>query len=95
MWIPRRTAYKKLFPLCLDVSVGGHVSSGENYDEAFARELNEELNIGIEDVVWKENGYFKPHDHNVSSFMKVYEISTDETPMYNPNDFIGAFWIKP
>ncbi|MGB8468325.1 MAG: hypothetical protein WCE21_04930 [Candidatus Babeliales bacterium] len=25
LWIPRRTQQKKLFPLCLDASVGGHV----------------------------------------------------------------------
>jgi len=31
LWIPRRTADKRIFPLCLDMSVGGHVESGESY----------------------------------------------------------------
>jgi isopentenyl-diphosphate delta-isomerase len=38
IWTPRRTAHKRIFPLALDMSVGGHVESGETYDEAFARE---------------------------------------------------------
>ena len=37
LWIPRRTAQKRAFPQCLDMSVGGYVSSGESYDEAFRR----------------------------------------------------------
>jgi isopentenyldiphosphate isomerase len=42
LWIPRRTANKRIFPLCLDVSMGGHVESGESYEVAFKRELSEE-----------------------------------------------------
>lgn len=95
LWIPRRTAHKKIFPLCLDVSMGGHVSSGENYEEAFVRELNEELNINANNIPFKEIGYFTPHEHNVSAFMKVYEIITDQDPLYNQDDFIEARWLKP
>jgi isopentenyl-diphosphate delta-isomerase len=45
LWIPRRTADKEICPLHLDSSMGGHVNSGESYDEAFARELEEELGL--------------------------------------------------
>src|SRR3989344_1277670 len=34
LWIPRRAAEKEYWPLWLDMSVGGHVSSGETYEEA-------------------------------------------------------------
>jgi isopentenyldiphosphate isomerase len=40
LWIPRRSANKRIFPSCLDTSMGGHVSSGETYEDAFKRELN-------------------------------------------------------
>ncbi len=43
IWILRRSPNVSLFPLGLDVSVGGHVKSGETYDAAFERELREEL----------------------------------------------------
>ena len=31
LWFPRRTADKRHYPNCLDMSVGGHVESGEDY----------------------------------------------------------------
>ena len=42
-WIPRRVKEKIIYPLALDMSVAGHVSSGETYDEAFEREAREEI----------------------------------------------------
>lgn len=95
VWIPLRTAHKRLSPLNLDVSVGGHVSSGESYLEAFTRELAEELNIDLATVVYKEVGYFNSINHNVSAFMKVYEIQTDIAPNFNPDDFIEGNWMMP
>ncbi|HLC62782.1 MAG TPA: NUDIX domain-containing protein [Candidatus Nanoarchaeia archaeon] len=50
IWVPRRSASKRIFPLCLDMSMGGHVSSGETYLQAFKRELKEELNINASKV---------------------------------------------
>lgn len=95
LWVPRRTAHKKLFPGHLDVSVGGHVQSGESYEDAFMRELSEELNMQAHDHVVREIGYFNPNKQNVSAFMKVYEISTDESPVFNQDDFIEAEWLLP
>jgi isopentenyldiphosphate isomerase len=46
IWIPRRSSLKRIFPLCLDMSVGGHVVSGESYEEAFRRELLVQLDNG-------------------------------------------------
>jgi len=36
LWIPRRTRRKRMFPGCLDLSVGGHVGSGEWYEAVSA-----------------------------------------------------------
>src|SRR3990167_1715083 len=47
LWIPRRAAHKRVFPLCLDMSMGGHVETGDSYEQAFARETREELNIDV------------------------------------------------
>lgn len=71
VWIPRRTATKKLFPLCLDTSVGGHVSAGESYDQAFERELHEELNMEIAEITHRFIAKLSPHKHNVSAHMHV------------------------
>ncbi len=94
LWIPRRTSHKKLFPSCLDASVGGHVMTGENYDQAFERELQEELNIKSSQISYQLIAKLTPYQHGVSAFMHVYLIATDTTPHYNPNDFSDASWIN-
>lgn len=95
LWIPRRSASKRIFPLCLDVSVGGHVGAGEPYELAFTRETEEEVGIKLQDVSWRVLGTLQPPVHQVSAFMTVYEISSDETPNYNRDDFIEYWWLTP
>lgn len=95
LWIPRRTKSKKIYPLFLDMSLGGHVESGETYEQAFKRELKEELNLNITQISYNELGKLTPQGHGVSAFMKIYEIRYDKTPNYNKNDFIEYFWLYP
>lgn len=95
LWIPRRSADKKTYPLGLDFSASGYVSAGETYEEAVKREVSEELNIDIFKVDFKEKAYLSPFKDNTSHFIKLYEIRTDETPNYNQQDFTEAFWLTP
>ncbi len=95
MWIPRRSADKRVFPSCLDMSMGGHVESGETYDETFKRETAEELNIDVDKVEHKFLGHLSPQVDGVSANMNLYEIKLDEVPNYNANDFTEYFWLKP
>ena len=95
LWIPRRTAGKKLFPLCLDMSMGGHVAAGESYEQAFQRELKEELNLDGRQMQPRILGRLTPHGHGVSAFMTVYEICTDQEPLYNQADFCTFYWLTP
>lgn len=95
LWIPRRSAHKRIFPLCLDASMGGHVTAGETYYDAFRRELSEELRISLDMVPYKELGSLTPHQHGVSAFMKVFLIYSNEAPDYNVDDFFEYFWLSP
>jgi len=95
LWIPRRTADKQVFPSCLDMSMGGHVESGETYDQTFKRELSEELNIDADITPWKMIGHLTPESDNMSAHMNIYEIQMDEAPQYNPKDFTEYFWLTP
>lgn len=95
LWIPRRKPTKKLFPNGLDFSCGGHVSSGETYLEAFQKEMLEELNIDVTVTPYTELGICTPKKEGVSAFMHVYEIQSDVTPNYNPEDFSGYEWLSP
>jgi 8-oxo-dGTP pyrophosphatase MutT (NUDIX family) len=95
LWIPRRTAHKRFFPLCLDMSMGGFVESGETYEQALEREVSEELNLDLNMVEFKLLGHLTPARDGVSSFMKVYQIETDTEPEYNRDDFIEVAWMNP
>lgn len=95
LWIPRRTSSKKLFPSCLDCSMGGHVSSGETYEQAFKRELLEELNIDANLISYNFVGDLNPYMHKTSAFMKLYLIESNQIPNYNKEDFAESFWLSP
>ncbi len=95
LWIPRRTADKVNDPLALDMSVGGHVESGSTYEETFIKETQEELNIDVTKIPYKEIGYFKAGEYGLKCFQKVYEIRQNTVPNFNQDDFVEYFWIKP
>lgn len=94
LWIPRRTAAKRLYPLGLDMSCAGHVESGESYEETLRREVMEELNIDLSAYEVRYLGAQTPAE-GFSCFGKIYEISSDEAPVYNPEDFVEYFWLTP
>ena len=93
-WIPRRNAYKQLFPLHLDVSVGGHVQSGETYDQALIREAREEMYLELTPQQFTRIAYLTPQQHGMSAFMWLYDIQVERSPRFNPADFVSAEWLS-
>ncbi len=69
--LPKRSMDRRIFPGCFDFSCGEHVVSGEDYNQAAKRGIEEEL--GIKDAELIELGKLTPKD-GVSCFMKVYEL---------------------
>lgn len=96
--VPKRSSNRKIFPNCYDFSVGGHVNSGENYDEAAYRELEEEL--GIKNVKLQEVAYFSPYTSDSNTFQKVYilkynkEISNYDTDGIQKIYYLSSKKIK-
>lgn len=92
-WIPRRASTKKLYPNGLDYSIAGHVESGETYEEALLKEASEEVGLDLSTIPYKEVGRFNPYTDQVHCFQRVYEITANEVPNYNRDDFSGFEWL--
>lgn len=74
--VPKRSSNRKIFPNCYDFSVGGHVNSGETYEQAAYRELEEEL--GIKNVELNKVAYFNPYISESNTFQTVYTLNYDK-----------------
>ncbi|HUC90048.1 MAG TPA: NUDIX domain-containing protein [Patescibacteria group bacterium] len=94
LWIPIRTADKKIAPNGFDVGVGGHVEHGETYLEAFRKETSEELGWNIDDLEYEKIGKFGPNE-GLATMSMVYVIHSDKAPTFNPDDFSDAEWLTP
>lgn len=93
LWIPKRTAEKRIAPNGFDYSAGGHVTSGETYDEAMIKETGEELNIHLTESDLEVVAMIGPDQNRY--IRKLYVRRSDETPQYNPDDFVSAAWLAP
>ncbi len=89
LWIPQRVHNKTISPDALDFSVGGHVESGEGYDDAFERETREELKFDISTVNYRLLGKLSPKQDGVASFMQIYEIPMEQIPKTILSKVIG------
>lgn len=90
--VPKRSSNRRIFPSCYDFSVGGHVNSGEEYEEAAYRELKEEL--GIANVKLQEVAYFSPYDSDSKTFQKVYILKyNNEITNYDQNGIEKLYYM--
>lgn len=93
LWIPTRTAHKKIAPNGLDYSMGGHVGAGEDYMTSALREIQEELNLDLRPTDLRFVKKFSPTE--LAYFRCLYVYRSNQAPGYNPDDFVGAEWLAP
>ncbi len=70
-----RSATVKYRPLHWSTAAGGHVQTGETYEEAARRELQEE--IGIVDGELRELGKIFYQSGSLPKYLWVFELTTD------------------
>lgn len=95
LWIPRRQPHKRIAPGGLDFSTGGHVSSGDDYEETLRREVKEELNLDLQEDKLQFLNKFSPVPGYPPYFRAVYLYRSNDVPEYNHEDFSGYEWIDP
>ncbi|MBM3303595.1 MAG: NUDIX domain-containing protein [Candidatus Aenigmarchaeota archaeon] len=81
VFVSQRTATKEFFPEYWSIVFGGHLHSGETYEQAVARESEEELGLKLKPIFvadyrlrWLE-GRLTDNENS-----KVYALVTDEEP---------------
>lgn len=90
--VPKRSSNRKIFPNCYDFSVGGHVNSGENYEQAAYRELEEEL--GIKNVKLNKVAYFNPYISESNTFQTVYILKYEKAIInYDKDGIEDIFYL--
>lgn len=94
LWIPTRTANKTIAPNGLDYSMGGHVSSGEDYLTSALRETEEELNLQLQPMDLQLIHKFRPQP-GLPYFRSLYIFRSNQEPEYNRDDFVSAAWLAP
>jgi isopentenyldiphosphate isomerase len=75
IYVHRRADTKDVFPGMYDMFVAGVVTSGESYDDAIRRELEEELGVGgVEPALLFKSRY---HDADINWWTCCYEVIWD------------------
>jgi isopentenyl-diphosphate Delta-isomerase len=94
LYVQRRALTKECSPGCWDTSAAGHVSSGEDYAAAAARELAEELGLRPEAPL---QPLFKIAASPATGheFVWVYRTTTDGTVCPDPGEIIDGRWCLP
>lgn len=91
IYLPRRSAEKKIFPGSLDHSAAGHIMQGESYEQALVRETREELGIETspDDFIFIKK--FTPTDE-LFYFRNFYLLRTDKEPALS-SEHTEAVWL--
>lgn len=91
----RRSLNKKIGPGHWSFA-GGAVQHGEKYEEAFKREIKEEIGIDVSDVTWRYLGLIHPRDGSGLHFVAVYQVELEDHHLaLNQEDFCALQWVCP
>jgi isopentenyldiphosphate isomerase len=93
VFVHRRTATKDVYPHYWDVTVGGVVAAGEDYDTGAERELREELgfvSVGLERLF-----PFRYADTHTLVNGVVYRCCSDQSPRLQPEEIEIGEWVDP
>lgn len=93
LYLQRRPDWKPIQPGKWDTAVGGHISYGETVEQAFKREVMEELGISVSDATPMGHYVFesKVEKELVYAFKTIYDGKI--TPSTDELDG-GRFWTR-
>ncbi len=92
MLVEKRSMSKSAFPGQYCAGVAGHVSQGESYDDAAARETEEET--GIKDLKLNFVCKIQFCPETLYEFLQVYEAGYDGEITFDPTETQSMHWFS-
>lgn len=91
LYLQRRSANKDTHPGKWTASASGHVDPDEDYAEAAARELQEELGLSL---ALEEVGSIAACPRTENEFTRVFRSLTKREPHPNPAEIVEGRWFS-
>ncbi len=91
--VTKRSENKEFFPGYWSIVLGGHVASGDTYEETVSKEMKEEINTLGE---FKKLGEFVKDIDEETEYVNLYEVhvNKDEIKLLDKEFEKGEFWSK-
>jgi 8-oxo-dGTP pyrophosphatase MutT (NUDIX family) len=91
LYVHRRTATKDVYPGFYDVTAGGVNAVGETYDDAAAREVEEELGVTARPTHRFTQAYDGPDGRCVGA---VYDVVWDGPIVWQPTEVVWGEFLE-
>jgi isopentenyl-diphosphate delta-isomerase type 1 len=92
VFVQKRSMGKDSYPGRWDSSSSGHLDSGESYDAAAERELEEELGITPGNVV--QIGSLTASKETGNEFVKIYKATSEGPFVLHPDEIAEGKWVS-
>jgi isopentenyl-diphosphate delta-isomerase type 1 len=86
-----RSTTKDQYPSCWTASASGHLDSGEDYETAARRELNEELGLTSPLEFLAK---FPAGSETAFEFTALFRTVNDDPPTPHPEEIAGLEWVS-
>ncbi len=94
-FLQKRSMTKDMSPGCWDAACSGHLDSGEDYDEAAARELGEEIGVTVEPARLERVMRVEACAQTGWEFLRVYRLRHEGPFSLHPEEIDRGEWMTP
>lgn len=92
VFLQKRSMGKDSYPGRWDSSASGHLDSGEGYEAAALRELQEELGIHVESI--SQIGSLQASKVTGNEFVKIYKATSEGPFTLHPEEIDDGKWVS-